>query len=132
MPMPIPAPVLAPLSGCCPFPALQPLLRAVTTISGLPGSDIFSCPDDSICRRMRMASLIKLAILILRHMLSSGQLKISLPGKPDIVVTARNRGWRAGKGQHPDKGASTGAGIGIGISLPRPSALLALVLRPDR
>ena len=75
--------------------------------------------------------MVKLAILILRHMLSSGQLKISLPGKPDIVVTARNRGWRAGKGQHPDKGASTGAGIGIGISLPRPSALLALVLRPD-
>ena len=71
--------------------------------------------------------MVKLAILILRHMLSSGQLKISLPGKPDIVVTARNRGWRAGKGQHPDKGASTG----IGISLPRPSALLALVLRPD-
>lgn len=73
--------------------------------------------------------MVKLAILILRHMLSSGQLKISLPGKPDIVVTARNRGWRAGKGQHPDKGASTG--IGIGISLPRPSALLALALRPD-
>lgn len=66
--------------------------------------------------------MVKLAILILRHMLSSGQLKISLPGKPDIVVTARNRGWRAGKGQQPDKGASTG----IGIKLIAPFRLIGI------
>ena len=69
--------------------------------------------------------MVRLAILILRHMLSSGQLKISLPGKPDIVVTPRNRVWKIRKRQQPSNG------VCIGISLQHPSALWALILRPD-
>jgi hypothetical protein len=35
--------------------------------------------------------MVTLAIFILRQMLSVGQLKISLPGQPDIVVLPRKR-----------------------------------------
>ena len=41
--------------------------------------------------------MVRLAIFILRHILSVGQLKISLPGHPDIVVTPRRQYQRAEK-----------------------------------
>jgi len=69
--------------------------------------------------------MVTLAIFILRQMLSVGQLKISLPGQPDIVVLPRKR---------PQKGATELVPedrLKIAISLPTPASLLALVLRPD-
>ncbi len=68
--------------------------------------------------------MVRLAIFILRHILSSGQLKISLPGQPDIVVTPR-RLYQNTEKQQSDKQTT------IAIGLPSPSSLLALVLRPD-
>ena len=68
--------------------------------------------------------MVRLAIFILRHILSVGQLKISLPGHPDIVVTPRRQYQRAEK-PLPDRP------VAIAIGLPSPACLLALVLRPD-
>ena len=68
--------------------------------------------------------MVRLAIFILRHILSAGQLKISLPGQPDIVVMPRRHYQNAEKPQSDRQ-------VTIAIGLPGPSALLALVLRPD-
>ena len=68
--------------------------------------------------------MVRLAIFILRHILSAGQLKISLPGQPDIVVMPRRHYQNAEKPQSDRQ-------VTIAIGLPSPSALLALVLRPD-
>ena len=68
--------------------------------------------------------MVRLAIFILRHILSAGQLKISLPGQPDIVVMQRRHYQNAKKPQSDRQ-------VTIAIGLPSPSALLALVLRPD-
>lgn len=68
--------------------------------------------------------MVRLAIFILRHILSAGQLKISLPGQPDIVVMPRRHYQNAEKPQSDRQ-------VTIAIGLPSPSALLVLVLRPD-
>ncbi|MGB1182940.1 MAG: hypothetical protein ACPG4I_05945 [Candidatus Puniceispirillaceae bacterium] len=68
--------------------------------------------------------MVRLAIFILRHILSAGQLKISLPCQPDIVVMPRRHYQNAEKPQSDRQ-------VTIAIGLPSPSALLALVLRPD-
>ena len=68
--------------------------------------------------------MVRLAIFILQHILSAGQLKISLPGHPDIVVTPR-RQYKGAENPLSDKP------VNIAIGLKSPSLLLALVLRPD-
>ena len=68
--------------------------------------------------------MVTLAIFILRQMLSVGQLKISLPGQPDIVVLPRKRSQKGTAELVPEDR------LKIAISLPDPAALLALVLRP--
>ena len=69
--------------------------------------------------------MVTLAIFILRQMLSVGQLKISLPGQPDIVVLPRKRSQKSTAELVPEDR------LKIAISLPDPAALFALVLRPD-
>ena len=68
--------------------------------------------------------MVRLAIFILGHILSAGQLKISPPGQPDCVVMPRRHYHNAEKPQSDRH-------VTIAIGLPGPSALLALVLRPD-
>ncbi len=67
--------------------------------------------------------MLKLAILILRQMISTGQLRISLPGSPDLVFQPRSIDGH-------DNGNSS-AGPKIAISVADRKALLVMALRPD-